>query len=755
MKFNPVKLKELVERHDSFEERVRAAAIYYTECGIPIVPLVPNTKIMPPRRMGFNYQSATKLPKTADKWFGPEGTWRGHNLGIACGREDGVCAIDIDVHTADGRKNFDKILKDHNYGVTGPTQVTPTGGYHILLRWVPGMGSTTNRICEGVDTRGGSITQYKSHIVVYPSIVPKGEYYWQDEEEIDIVSPPDWIVKLVARDEPETEMGNDDMETTVTLEQMERMLQFIPPDVPHDDWVKIGMAIHSQHPNGDGMDLWDEWSRPGETYDRSMVKAKWRSFRKGGNIRVGTLFYFAREHGWEPGPDDSVKQVRNMQLEMLNRSYAMVMVGNKARVLREVVPEDPLMPDYVIMSAEDFKMILSNEFMIEGNNEKPRLLPDAWIRWRYRRTYPAGMGMFPEGPPSEEWYNTWRGFSVEPKQGKCERFYEHINDIICNGNKEQASWVLDWMADAVQDPANPKGTAIVLRGDEGIGKGTLADKFGSLFGCHYRHLNNDSHLTGNFNAHMMDALFVFADEITWGGNRKTAGVLKGMITEKHLLGERKNVDAVSYRNMVRLMIASNADWVVPADMSSRRWFVLDVSNKRKNNFDYFEAITEEWENGGAAALLYDLQNREITHNLRRAPETKALAHQRSQSMPTSLRWWYGILETGVLDAPDEEVLNIKGMKRPNGRGNEEIDASWPSLVRCTNLYALYEDWGLSKNHIVLGASTFYMHMERVGLKLTRRETTGGIKPRCFEIPDREEAAAIFANKIGMKVEDLI
>ena len=186
-------------------------------------------------------------------------------------------------------------------------------------------------------------------------------------------------------------------------------------------------------------------------------------------------------------------------------------------------------------------------------------------------------------------------------------------------------------ADCVQDPGNLKGTAIVMRGKEGTGKGTFANTLGKLFGPHFVHLIDSSHLMGNFNAHLIEAIVVFADEITWGGNVKNQGKLKGLVTEPQLTGERKGIDAVQYRNLAHVIIASNSDWVIPAGPESRRWFVIDVDDSRANDQTYFSAIHKQLDNCGYEAFLHFLQNRKITSNLRHAPETSALADQRRLS----------------------------------------------------------------------------------------------------------------------------
>jgi hypothetical protein len=39
-------------------------------------------------------------------------------------------------------------------------------------------------------------------------------------------------------------------------------------------------------------------------------------------------------------------------------------------------------------------------------------------------------------------------------------------------------------------------------------------------------------------------------------------------------------------------MASNNDWVIPAGPDARRFFVLNVSDARKQDFSYFEKINK-------------------------------------------------------------------------------------------------------------------------------------------------------------------
>ena len=61
---------------------------------------------------------------------------------------------------------------------------------------------------------------------------------------------------------------------------------------------KIGMAVKAALGDA-GFELWDAWSSTGTKYDASEMRSQWRSFQAEGGITAGTLFHFAKQHGWQ------------------------------------------------------------------------------------------------------------------------------------------------------------------------------------------------------------------------------------------------------------------------------------------------------------------------------------------------------------------------------------------------------------------------------------------------------------------------
>ena len=75
-------------------------------------------------------------------------------------------------------------------------------------------------------------------------------------------------------------------------------LHAIPPDLPRDEWVKVGMGAHAA---GVDFDTFDAWSAGAGNYNAAASRDVWRSMKPGKGVGAGTLYRVAAEHGWRRG----------------------------------------------------------------------------------------------------------------------------------------------------------------------------------------------------------------------------------------------------------------------------------------------------------------------------------------------------------------------------------------------------------------------------------------------------------------------
>ena len=207
--------------------------------------------------------------------------------------------------------------------------------------------------------------------------------------------------------------------------------------------------------------------------------------------------------------------------------------------------------------------------------------------------------------------NLWRGFKYSATKGNIDKFMYLLDECV-NHNKDGKEYVLNYLAHSVQKPAEIPRTAVVFKGEQGTGKGTLIQDTILALTTNSLHLTNIEQITGQFNEHTQACLYVFLDELSFGGNVKESNILKTFISESSRLINGKNKNQFSVDVYQRVFIASNNDFVVKVEQGDRRYVVFETSNKLKGNFKWFNDYREWLKNGGYEAIMYYLMNRDIS-----------------------------------------------------------------------------------------------------------------------------------------------
>lgn len=356
-----------------------------------------------------------------------------------------------------------------------------------------------------------------------------------------------------------------------------------------------------------------------------------------------------------------------------------------------------------------FRQKFSSSFVGHEN------LADAWLKWPGRRSYDR-VTFAPDGQVPANVLNLWRGWGVAPRRGYCERILDHLGDVVC-GDSRVYEYLLSWMAHMVQRPDRPGEVAVVLRGREGTGKSVVGKLLRRIAGQHGIALSNPKHLVGDFNSMLEDAVFVEASEALFAGDKQVASRLKALVTDDTITLERKGQDAREVRNRVHLLMTSNEDWVVPAGPESRRWLVLDVSDEKRGNTEYFDALWAEVNSDECVgAFLQLLLDRDLTHfNVRRVPGTDALRDQRERSLTGVLAWALDLASRGG-------VLRTRSGVEP-----------WRSFLTVRELYEDFSEWVAGQRfERALPVNIFSRDLQRLlGLHQQREARVGQPVPDRF------------------------
>lgn len=500
-------------------------------------------------------------------------------------------------------------------------------------------------------------------------------------------------------------------------------------DLGWDAWNRIGMAAYASDPGEESFDAFVQFSGKSRKFDALACEERWRAYAgcPPSDLSFGSLYHLAKSESpeWEPPshtrrtaspaevdgplalpdaqgdaldrpvdppkingnhtklPDQLTAQTPANPLIELNSKYAVIGdIGGRCMVLGWVPSKvDSSIKAPSFQSFTSFRERYSSQYLV--TDEKPKQIGDYWLRWTGRRSY-EGIDLEPGAPavlPGNT-LNLWSGFAVQPAAGSWQMMQDHITHVLAGDDPAYATYIFRWMAWSVQNPGERAEVALVLRGGKGAGKGRFAYAMKKLFGQHGLQIFNSKHLVGSFNGHLRNCLLLFVDEAFWAGDKQGESVLKGLITEPALMIEQKGIDASPWRNRLHVIMAANAEWVVPASADERRYAVFDVADTRIDDRAYFNAMEKQLSNGGLPAMLHDLlQVRLDGWHPRELIKTKALQGQKARSLDTKAEWLEQLLHSAEIpqltnqERTCQAQVLLNQLREAGGRRGGEITAN--------------------------------------------------------------------------------
>ncbi len=368
----------------------------------------------------------------------------------------------------------------------------------------------------------------------------------------------------------------------------------------------------------------------------------------------------------------------DQELLELNDTFSIMTVGSKVRIVFEEMEPELKAWTLRFLTKADFLTKLDNRYVYvwKDGKRKRSKLGVAWLEWEARREYRGTCFMPGKESIVDGYMNLFKGYSVgtdKPKTRTCagkncegkgclhwflnvgyktteygetdwtdewgchldgeavpraltnlQFYFRHIHEVCAGGDLSLTKWCIGWLADLLQNPGGSRpGTALVFKGCKGAGKGVVFNTLGKLIQPYYFHTASMNDVIGRFNQHLQRVIMLFADEAIFSGDKAGEGVLKSLITEPFLAIESKGVDKINVRNHVRICVASNEDWVVPASRDERRFCVCNLWSGRAQDKDWFAFVG----NPDLEAMLWELLNYKVEADIRTPPFTEGLRQQ--------------------------------------------------------------------------------------------------------------------------------
>lgn len=164
---------------------------------------------------------------------------------------------------------------------------------------------------------------------------------------------------------------------------------------------------------------------------------------------------------------------------------------------------------------------------------------------------------------------------------------------LCGRVQGLTDYVIDWTAQLFQQFAVKTGIALLLRGEEGVGKNRWTDLLREMIGKDkfLQTADPSNTLYGRFTRLREGKFLIVVNEASGKDNFAAQDKLKDMITCDQFVCEGKGTNAYDIECYARFIFTTNNDNCLKVNPDSRRYLVIDVSSEFRGNTDYFKRLS--------------------------------------------------------------------------------------------------------------------------------------------------------------------
>ncbi len=250
--------------------------------------------------------------------------------------------------------------------------------------------------------------------------------------------------------------------------------------------------------------------------------------------------------------------------------------------------------------------------------------------------------------------NLFTGFNIKyiddfnVNESKIQRILNHILTVFCGSDKEIYNYFICWLSHIFQKPETKTGIAMMMRSDEGAGKGTFRDFIMSLLGERNVANIDDYKKIMQFNGILSNKLFTFFDELPKNNNDMDLflNTMKSYITENKIMIRKMYKDPFNIDDFNNFWFVSNNYNIARISTTDRRFLCLECDPKFIGNKQYFDELLNDYKNFDIQLHFFHyLMNKDISNwNNRKIPETKYKKYLQMLNIPPILLWMNEYIE---------------------------------------------------------------------------------------------------------------
>jgi hypothetical protein len=403
----------------------------------------------------------------------------------------------------------------------------------------------------------------------------------------------------------------------VNRDELESALNAISPDLDYEDWIHVGMALCHVYGPAAGLDVWDRWSGSSAKYPgRASLETHWRTWSSGvTNVTELKIFSLANSAGWR-------WKRKRPQLQSIDGGNKSPKGSNTPsnRAAKEVKEKKRPQEfwDRINRLGERFTLIYGTDTAYDHDKRKIIKVSNMriafgkdpvnfWLAGRDRRMVDQDNVVFDPTGKSQlpDYVNLFYGMQLQPDASKpCQKILELLH-YLCNEEDPVFEWVLKWIAYPLQHPGAKMESAVVMHGEEGLGKNFFWNVVSRIY-RDYATVITQNELESQFNTWSSRKLFMVANEVVSRSElREHKGRLKNYITEQELQINEKLLPLRTERNHMNFVFLSNETQPLALDRTDRRYLVIWTPPVAQPK-EFYTAVGDELDGGGAAGLYAHL-----------------------------------------------------------------------------------------------------------------------------------------------------
>jgi hypothetical protein len=279
-------------------------------------------------------------------------------------------------------------------------------------------------------------------------------------------------------------------------------------------------------------------------------------------------------------------------------------------------------------------------------------------------------------------------FIPEERDRTCEIFIKQLWYLSGKNNKV-LEYCLNYFAHMVQKPGLKSGTALIVKGAQGIGKNIMFERLVKVL-CGEEYLlstTNIDDIVGKFSS-VNQKLMVILDEASGDDTFKNSEHLKSFITSEKVRFERKGISTVMINNVARVIFLTNNDISTKIEKSERRHQAMEGSPDMANNRDYFSKLVDAFDDKEQVKLLYLFFKHRDISNINMEKDrvvTRLYEEMQSVNISSDLKFF--------MDQVDEIA------------GNTNYTAKY--------IYQLYSEWCLPRKKSPMAENSFAKRLNSI------------------------------------------